>query len=148
MSHISSTETLKSIYFSYFHSVMKYGITFWGNICNSRNIFTLQKKIIRIITSVKPRNWCSCLFNTLETLTLSCESVFSFMNFIVNSQEHFQTNSAIHSVNTRHRHDLHIPAAKLSCFSKVHATLASELSTIYNVVPNSLKIERSNLKQN
>jgi hypothetical protein len=26
MSHISSTDTLKSIYFAHFHSIMKYGI--------------------------------------------------------------------------------------------------------------------------
>jgi hypothetical protein len=29
VSHISST--LKSIYFAYFNSIMKYGIIFWGN---------------------------------------------------------------------------------------------------------------------
>jgi NADH:ubiquinone oxidoreductase subunit B-like Fe-S oxidoreductase len=28
MSHISSTDTHKSIYFAYFHSIMKYGIIF------------------------------------------------------------------------------------------------------------------------
>jgi len=31
VSHVSSTDTLKSIYFAYFHSIMKYGIVFWGN---------------------------------------------------------------------------------------------------------------------
>jgi hypothetical protein len=29
MSHISSTDTLKSIYLAYFHSIIKYGIDFW-----------------------------------------------------------------------------------------------------------------------
>jgi hypothetical protein len=28
-SHICITDTLKSIYFAYFHSIMKYGIIFW-----------------------------------------------------------------------------------------------------------------------
>jgi hypothetical protein len=50
LSHISATLTpLKSIYFAYFRSIMKYGIIFWGNSCKSRKILTLQKKIIRII---------------------------------------------------------------------------------------------------
>jgi hypothetical protein len=31
MLHISNIDTLKSIYFAYFHSLMKYGIMFWGN---------------------------------------------------------------------------------------------------------------------
>jgi hypothetical protein len=49
MFHISNITTLKSIYFTYFHSIIKYGIIFWGHSSNSGNIFTLQKKIIRIM---------------------------------------------------------------------------------------------------
>jgi hypothetical protein len=41
LSHISSPGTLKSIYFAYFHSIMKYGIIFGGNSPNSKMIFTL-----------------------------------------------------------------------------------------------------------
>jgi hypothetical protein len=35
MLHISNTDTLKSIYFAYIHSTIKYGIIFWVNSCNS-----------------------------------------------------------------------------------------------------------------
>jgi hypothetical protein len=37
---------------------------------------------------------------------------------LVNNQECFQTNSAIHSVNTRDRDHLRRPTANLSCFQK------------------------------
>jgi uncharacterized protein (UPF0303 family) len=40
------------------------------------------------------------------------------MKFAVNSQEHFQTNSAIHSVNTRNQDHLHRQTANLSYFKK------------------------------
>jgi hypothetical protein len=40
------------------------------------------------------------------------------MDFIINNQKVFQTNSALHSVNTRNRHDLHRPAANISCLQK------------------------------
>jgi hypothetical protein len=73
MSHISSFETLKSIYFAYFYSIMKCGIIFWGNSHNSRKILTLGKKIIRIMTSVKPSNSCRSLFKRLEFLILPCQ---------------------------------------------------------------------------
>jgi hypothetical protein len=46
-----SQETLRMIYFCYVHSVMNYGIIFWGNSPHSIHIFRLQKKIIRIITN-------------------------------------------------------------------------------------------------
>jgi len=49
MSHIGSIDTLKSIYFAYFHSIMKYGIIFWGNSPSSKMIFTLQKRTVKII---------------------------------------------------------------------------------------------------
>ena len=38
-----SQESLRMIYYSYFHTVMSYGKIFWGNSCHSSNIFKLQK---------------------------------------------------------------------------------------------------------
>jgi hypothetical protein len=71
--HVSNTDTLKSVYFVYFHSVMKYRIFFWGgNSSNSRKIFTFQNKIVRLLAGVKPRNSCRSLFKRSEILALSC----------------------------------------------------------------------------
>jgi hypothetical protein len=67
---------------------MKYGIVFWGNSLNSKKIFTLKKKIVRLMAGVKPRNSCRSLFKRLEILALPCEYIFSLMNFTVNNQEH------------------------------------------------------------
>jgi hypothetical protein len=33
------------------------------------------------------------------------------MNFVVNNQEHFKTNSAIHGVSARNKNQLHRPIA-------------------------------------
>ena len=38
--NISKSNILKSIYYAYFHSIINYGIIFWGNPSNSRKIFT------------------------------------------------------------------------------------------------------------
>ena len=40
----------KMLYFSYAHSIISYGIIFWGAFANSIKIFRLQKKIISIMT--------------------------------------------------------------------------------------------------
>jgi len=37
--HFMSQDTLKKIYFPYFHSILSYGIIFWGNSAYSPNIF-------------------------------------------------------------------------------------------------------------
>ena len=48
-----ATNTLKMIYYSYFHSIMIYGLLFWGNSPDSQKIFRLQKNIIRIMMGKK-----------------------------------------------------------------------------------------------
>jgi hypothetical protein len=47
LSHVNNIDTLKLIYFAYFHSLMKYRIIFRGNSSDSKKVFTLQNKIIR-----------------------------------------------------------------------------------------------------
>jgi hypothetical protein len=54
MLHINNIDTLKSIYFAYFHSLIKYGIISGSNSSDSKKVFILQKKIIRIVMGVKP----------------------------------------------------------------------------------------------
>jgi hypothetical protein len=44
-----SLDVLRSEYFSYAHSVISYGITFWGNSSHGDEIFRIQKRIIRIV---------------------------------------------------------------------------------------------------
>jgi hypothetical protein len=39
-----SQEILKMVYCAYFHSIMTYGIIFWGNSCHSNLIFQVAKK--------------------------------------------------------------------------------------------------------
>jgi hypothetical protein len=46
-------DTLKLIYIAYFHSIMSYGVYFWENSSDSKIVFNIQKKIIRIMAGVK-----------------------------------------------------------------------------------------------
>jgi len=50
-----SINALKMLYFSYAHSIISYGIIFWGSSTNSIKIFRLQKKILRIMTKSKKK---------------------------------------------------------------------------------------------
>jgi len=45
-------EVLWMVYFAYFHSVIKYGIILLGNSTNICRVFTLQKRIIRIMSGI------------------------------------------------------------------------------------------------
>jgi hypothetical protein len=41
-------ESLKMVYYSYLHSIMTYGLIFFGNSYYSNIIFRLQQKVIRL----------------------------------------------------------------------------------------------------
>jgi hypothetical protein len=79
MFHISNSNALKSIYFVYFHCIIKYRIIFWGNSSNSRKIFTLQKKINRIMVGVHPRTPYRSLYKKLRDFTCSMP-IYIFIN--------------------------------------------------------------------
>jgi hypothetical protein len=63
-------DTLKMIYYAYFHAIMRYGLIFWGKSSHSGNIFKLQKRIIRIVMGARPRDFCRELFKVLKILPL------------------------------------------------------------------------------
>jgi len=65
-----SISALKMIYHSLFHSIMTYGIMFWGGSPHSSVIFKTQKKVIRIPMGIGYRESCRGLFKELKILTL------------------------------------------------------------------------------
>jgi len=106
------------VYFSYFHSIMTYGIIFWGTSRHSNIIFRLQKRAIRIIAGI--RSWDSCReqFRMLKILPLQSQYILSLLLFVVDNREHFRVNSEIHHINTRYRSNLHPPITHLSVHKK------------------------------
>jgi len=126
------------IYFSYAHSVLSYGIIFWGNshahLTNS--IFKIQKRIIRIITNSSSRDTCHHLFKQLRILSLPSQYIFSLLVFVIKYRDFFQSNSEIHNLNTRFNHNLHLPSTNLTLVQK--GVLYSG-SKIYNHLPSNIK---------
>jgi hypothetical protein len=80
MKPYSNVATLKMIY-QYFHSLVRYGIVFWGNSLETRKIFLLQKKTVRIIMGMKPREPCRPVFTKLNILTLASQYILSLMTY-------------------------------------------------------------------
>jgi hypothetical protein len=116
---------------------MKYGIIFLGNSSNSKMIFTLEKKTVRIVAGNKPRNSCSSLFKRLKTLSHPHGYIFSLMNFAVNKNIFKQIQLyalSIHGIRTTSIDQL----LDLNAFKKVLIILTSKYSTVYNLVSKVL----------
>jgi hypothetical protein len=106
----TSTDVMKSIYYSHVHSILAYGIIFWGNSCFRDNIFRIKKRI-RVITNSRKRDSCRELFKTLQILTLQSQYIFSLLVFVVKNRSYFVLNSDIHYINTRFNQNLHLPTS-------------------------------------
>ena len=109
---------LRTIYFSYVHSIIQYGIIFWGNSSDSYNILKLQKRAVRIIMIVGNRISCRELFKKLNILPLYSLYIVSLLLFVVKNIEEFSMNCDVHTINTRYRADLHPPWINLTKYQK------------------------------
>ena len=123
MVHISNINTLKSIYCAYFHAVIQYAVFFGDNSSNSGKIFTLHKRIIRIIADARHRTSCRGLIKQIEIL-----------NFINSNENNFRTNSFLHNINTKNKHHLHRPNANLPFFPK--STFFADIRIFNNLRPS------------
>jgi len=131
------------IYLSYVHSVMSYGIIFWGNSYNSSSIFKIQKRIIRIITNTGSCDSCCQLFKQLQILSLPSQYIFLLLVFVNKNRGLFQSNSVIHDLNTCFNHNVHLPSTNLTLVQK--GVLYSG-SKIYNHLPSNIKVLSNDTK--
>jgi hypothetical protein len=73
---VVSKNTLRMIHFSYVHSIITYGMIFWGNMPNGIKIFKKQKKIIRIMTNSGTMDSCRALFKRMKILPLYSQYIY------------------------------------------------------------------------
>ena len=113
-----SQDSLKMVYYSYFHSIMTYGIIFWGNSHYSNTIFKLQKRIIRTIVGIRGEDSCREHFKKLQILPLQSQYILSLLLFVTGNRSYFMENSDIHNINTRTKSNLHQPLSHLTAYQK------------------------------
>jgi hypothetical protein len=127
--------TLKMIYFAYFHSIMEFGIIFWVVSVESKRIFLQQKRIIRIMTGSSTRNTCKKLFRKLKILTLISQYILFLMRFLSSNVDIFTFSSSVHNINTRSRLKLHKPQVRLKMYQQ--SSYYNSIN-IYNKLPDDL----------
>ena len=142
-----SLDSLKLIYYSYFHSILIYGIIFWGNTHYSNAIFEVQKRVIRIMVGIRNRDSCTEYFKRLKILPLQSQYLLSLLLFVADNGDYFRSNSEIHSFNTKNKLNLHPPLSKLTVFHrgqyysgiKAFSNLPSYIKNILQTKNNSNK---------
>jgi hypothetical protein len=110
--------TLKTIYYSYFNTVMSYSLLFWGNSPQSSRIFIMQKKIIRIKTSCNNRVSGRSLFRRLKILPLASQYILSLLHFVINNKNLFTLNSDKYNIDLRRINNFYQPSSNLTAYQK------------------------------
>jgi hypothetical protein len=132
---------LAVVYYSYFHSIMTYGLLFWGNSPDSITIFRLQKRIIRIMLGRRPRDSCRGLFFKLEILPLPSQYILSLLLFMMRNKKQFLTNSEIYHSNTRQQANLHLPLVNVTKYQK---GVYYQGIKVFNTLPSYINMESDN----
>jgi hypothetical protein len=141
---LMSLDVMKLIYYSYVHSVISYGIIFWGISHLSESVFKIQKRIIRVITNSGRHDSCHDLYKKLQILPLPSQYIFSLLVFVNKNRSCYISNSEIHDINTCHNHKLHLPSTNLTLVQK--GVLFSG-SKIYNHLPLNIKMLSKDAKR-
>lgn len=135
---LSDVNTAKIVYFSYFHSLMSYGLLLWGNAANANSIFILQKRAVRAIYRLSPRVSLRQLFPQMGILTMPCLYIFMTIMYARKTRHMYSRNGDSHSYETRQRHKFVLPKSKLS---KVHKSFVINSVRFYNIIPQCISAE-------
>jgi len=55
---VVNVKVLHMFYLAHFYSHIRYGIVFWGSSSSVRNVFIIQKTVIKIMLRLGPRSSC------------------------------------------------------------------------------------------
>jgi hypothetical protein len=128
--------SLVNIYYSLFHSVLSYGIVFWGQATNTKKLFILQKRVVPLMTGYGYRHSCQNLFKQRGILLLKSQYIYSVLLFVSKNWKLFTTNHDAHNLQTRHRNDLYLPTSTLTLYQKgVYYTGIK----LFNNLPRNIK---------
>jgi len=114
----SATLTLSDQLFTYFSLYNKVCNNFGAVFCQTVERYLLDEGKMSDFWLVQDLELHVELFKKLDILPVSCQYIFSLINFILRNKENFQTNSSLHSFNTTNKHNFHRQNVNLSCFER------------------------------
>lgn len=137
LSRYCSLDVLKTAYYGLIHSVMSYGVCFWGNCSKIKmlQIFILQKSAIRIMYKLNNRDSCRNAFQKLNILTFPSLYIYETIVYCMSKCNMVQ-GIEIHSHGTRSATDFRVNQHRTELYSKLPSQAGI---TLLNTLPNSMK---------
>lgn len=114
LSGVVPMKYLRTAYFSFFHSIISYGLILWGNASQINDVLLIQKKALRIITNSSYLEHCKPLFINQKIPTVINLYVYYVLIYTHKNLSCLQLRSDVHSINTRYRNRIDIQHQRLT----------------------------------
>lgn len=138
MSYICSLDTLKSIYHSFIHSHIAFGICLYGSTShyNMNKILVQQKCAVRIMSRLDWNVSAKPYFSKLDILTVFGQYIFDTVLYVHNNLSNIPKLGGPHQYSTRNRNAPLYLAHKLEIFRKKPSYSGIRF---YNKLPSNIK---------
>lgn len=130
---LTDVGTARLVYFSYFHSIMSYGILLWGRAADIETVFVLQKRAIRAIYDLRCRESLRELFKEIGILTVAGQYIYENIMYVRKNLSLFLRGCDRHTYNTRNKNKLAMQRFRLS---KVSTSFMGHCIRFYNKLPD------------
>ena len=129
------------VHFSYAHSIVSYGIIFWGNSSYSEDIFKIQK---RIIMNSSRNASCRQLFKDLNILPIQSQYVYSILLLLKIKTNFCLTHKYIKSIQGKFLICIYLQQT-WQCTKRVFITKELRFTIIYQQPSRIYLVIRINL---
>jgi hypothetical protein len=79
---VLSPNILRFVCFGKFQSLLKYGIIFWGVVGDSKKVFKIQKRVLRIMSGLGKQESCRHIFKEYGILTVTSLYILEVLCYI------------------------------------------------------------------
>ncbi|KAG8286335.1 uncharacterized protein LOC124369675 [Homalodisca vitripennis] len=137
--HISDLITAKTTYYALFESHLRYSIAIWGGttVTNLQRLLLIQKKVIRTLKGLGPKESCREGFKDLRILTIVALYIQEVIMFA--DMNELPRGTDVHQYNTRHADNYILPAHHLSLYGRKPSYMGRKL---YNLLPTEIKAQK------
>lgn len=119
-------------YYSYFHSILSYGLIYWGFSSGAHSILLLQKRALRSALGMRRQESCRPVFKSQRILTLYGQLILDSCVLVHKISDELPRHRDVHSYNTRHRNNI-------LATNNFHKSFLGEGIKIFNALPDTLK---------
>ncbi len=138
LKNMCGKNTLLIVYYSYFHSLIRFNIINWGNCSSISRVLILQKRVIRIIECLKYKDSCRTSFKKLNVLTVPNTYIYEMCCFVRKHFSYFNKNLRNHEYSTRKKNLLLPDTHRTTLYQKGAVFNGCK---IYNHLPDYLKVD-------